>query len=358
MELKKVIEGIKGLDEKAKLQAAERQNTLIKPIGSLGKIEELSVQLAGITGDIYSSFGKKAIVIMCADNGVYEEGVSLAPQVVTLSQSLNFHKQITGVGVLSKLSGSDMHVVDIGINSDVTSDLFVNRKIRKGTANLAKEPAMTRDEVLKAIEIGFEETEKLWKQGYKVIGTGEMGLANTTTATLVIMSLTESSADEATGLGAGLTEEQYEHKKQVIKNAYALHKPDPADPVDVLSKVGGLDIAGLVGVYLAAAYYRLPVVIDGVISAAAALAAYKLCPGVRDYMVPSHCSEEPGYMLIMKALDMQAYFHLDMRLGEGTGCPFTFLLIDAAQLVIKDMATFAEADMDDSKLVDIREVEK
>lgn len=358
MELEKVIKGIMPLDEKAKGQAGERQNTLIKPIGSLGKIESLSVQLAGITGDIYSSFDKKAIVVMCADNGVYEEGVSLAPQVVTLSQSLNFQKQITGVGVLSKLSGSALHVVDIGINSDVTSDSFINRKVRKGTANLAKEPAMTRDEVLKAIEIGFEETQKLCQQGYKVIGTGEMGLANTTTASLVIMSLTGRSADEAAGLGTGLTEEQFEHKKQVIKNAYALHKPDPSDPLDVLSKVGGLDIAGLVGVYLAAAYNRLPVVIDGVISAAAALCAYKLCPGARDYMIPSHCSEEPGYVITMEVLQLQPYFHLDMRLGEGTGCPFTFLLIDAAERIIKDMATFAEVNMDSSKLVDIREQDK
>ncbi len=355
MNIINIINEIRPLDQNAMQMAKDRQNTLIKPLGSLGKIEELSVRLAGITGNYASRFDKKAIVIMCADNGVYEEGVSPAPQVVTLMQALNFQKRITGVGVLSKLSGSDMVVVDIGINSDVTSEQFLDRKIRKGTRNLAKEPAMTRDEVLRAIEIGVEETRKLAQAGYRVIGTGEMGLGNTTTASLVIMALTDCSVDDATGKGAGLTEEAFAHKKQVINNALEMRKPDPNDPLDVLEKVGGYDIAGLVGVYLGAAYHRMPVVIDGVISAAAALVAYRLCEQSRDCMIPSHCSEEPGYGRAMATLGMKPYFNLDMRLGEGTGCPFTFLLIDAAQMIINDMATFEEVAMDSSKMVDIRE---
>ena len=354
MNLQEVISKIGTLDEEAQARARARQDELIKPIGSLGRLEELSVQLAGISGDVYHHYEKKAIVVMCADNGVYAENVSLAPQEVTLMQSLNFKDYITGVGVLSKLSGSGLVVVDIGINSDVESEKFLNRKVRKGTGNLAKELAMTREEALRAIEVGFEQAEALANDGCDVIGTGEMGLANTTSSALVIMSLTGCSVDEATGRGSGLTDELYAHKKALINNAYALHNPDKDDPIDILSKVGGLDIAGLAGVYLGAAYYRKPVIIDGVISAAAAMVASKLCPNVKSFMVPSHISEEPGYSVAMSSLGIHPYFDLGMRLGEGTGCPFTFLLIDAAERVVREMATFAETSIDDSNLVDIR----
>ncbi len=357
MNLQEIINGIKPLDDEAKKLAAARQDSLIKPIGSLGRIEELSVQLAGISGKIDSSFDKKAIIIMCADNGVCEEGVSAAPQAVTLMQAANFKRNITGVGVLSKISKSDMIVIDIGINSDVESENFENKKIKKGTNNIAKEPAMTREEALKAIEIGFLEAEKLYKQGYKVIGTGEMGIGNTTTSGLVIMALSGCGVDEAVGRGAGLTDEAFINKKQLIEKIYKLHKPDVNDPIDVISKIGGLDIAGLVGVFLGAAYYKTPVVIDGIISSAAALAAYRLCENAKEYMIPSHLSEEPGYSVAIKILGTKPYFNLDMRLGEGTGCPFTFLLIDAAEKVIKEMATFEEVNMDNSTLVDIRDID-
>lgn len=350
MDLYEIIRSIKPRNSEMEALARNRLDSLIKPVGSLGKIEDLSVQLAGITGDIYSSFQKKAIIIMCADNGVYEEGVSPAPQVITLMQALNFQKKITGVGVLSELSNTDMVVVDIGINSDIESANFLNRKIRKGTRNLAKEPAMSREEALRAITTGFEEVKKLHNQGYHVVGTGEMGLANTTTSSLIIMAVTGCSADEATGKGAGLTDELFEHKKQVIRKAYELHKPDASDPIDVVSKLGGFDIAGLVGVFLGAAFYQMPVVIDGVISSAAALLAYKLCENAREYMIPSHCSEEPGYRTAIKALGLDPYFNLGMRLGEGSGCPFTFLLIDAAGKIIKNMVTFEEVNMDNSSV--------
>ena len=354
MQLKEIIEQIKPIDTIVQDAAKTRLDTLIKPIGSLGKLEELAAQLAGIAGNMTSRFDRKAIVIMCADNGVYDEGVSSAAQIVTLMQSKNFHKGITGVGVLSKLTGSDMVVIDIGINSDTESDLFLNRKIRKGTHNLAKEPAMTPNEVMRAIEIGFDETEKLHKNGYSVVGTGEMGIGNTTTSSLVLMALTGCGVNEATGKGAGLTPEAFANKKDVIKKAFELHRPNSNDPIDVLAKVGGFDIAGLVGVYLGAAYFQMPVVIDGVISAAAALTAFNLCAKTREYMVPSHCSLEPGYTIAMNKLGLSPYFSLGMRLGEGSGCPFTFMIIDAAQAIINDMATFEEAAMDSRTLVDIR----
>lgn len=355
MNLEKILGEIISLNIERMNEARARQDTLIKPLGSLGEIEELSVKLTGITGKVHNDFTKKAIVIMCADNGVYEEGVSPAPQNITLMQAENFQKGITGVGVLSKVSQSDMVVIDIGINSDAKSENYKDKKIRKGTRNLAKENAMTREEVLQAIEIGFNEVKELYENGYNVIGTGEMGLANTTTSSLVIMSLTGCDIDEAVGRGAGLDDETFIHKKNIIANAYKLHSPDKNDPIDVLSKVGGFDIAGLVGVYIGAAYYKLPVVIDGIISVAAALTAYKLCDNTREYMIPSHWSKEPGYLVAMNELNMNPYFNLGMRLGEGSGCPLSFLLIDMAQKVINDMATFEEVSMDNSKLVDIRE---
>ena len=354
MNIEEIIAGIRPLDRDAMQAAAARLDVLVKPIGSLGRLEELAVRLAGVTGDFTSRFPKKAVVVLCADNGVYEEGVSPSPQIVTLMQAMNFRKGITGVGVLSTLSQSDLVVVDIGINGDVASENFLDRKIRKGTHNLAKRPAMTRQEVLQAIDIGFDEVRKLYENGCFVVGTGEMGLGNTTTSSLVVMALTGCSVEEATGKGAGLTEEAFLHKKNVIRNAFELHRPNADDPIGVLEKVGGFDIAGLVGVYLGAAYFRLPVVIDGVISAAAALLAFHLCDKTKDFMIPSHCSEEPGYGVAMNKLGMSPYFNLGMRLGEGSGCPLTFLLIDAAQKIINDMATFEEAAMDNSALVDIR----
>ncbi|MDR2756349.1 MAG: nicotinate-nucleotide--dimethylbenzimidazole phosphoribosyltransferase [Planctomycetaceae bacterium] len=354
MNIEEIITKIHPLDRDVQNFARNKQDSLIKPLGSLGRLEELSVQLAGITGDITRCFDKKAVVIMCADNGVYEEGVSAAPQVITLMQALNFQKKITGIGVLSKLSNSELVVVDIGINSDVVSENMINKKIRKGTNNLAKEPAMTREEALRAIAIGFEEVQKLHQAGFSVIGTGEMGLGNTTTSSLILMTLTDCTVEDAAGKGAGLTDDAFVHKKEIIRKAFDLHKPNKNDPISVLEKVGGFDIAGLVGVYLGAAYYRLPVVIDGVISSAAALISFQLCEKTRDFMIPSHSSREPGYKAAIQKLGMKPYFDLEMRLGEGTGCPFTFLLIDAAQMILNQMATFGEVAMDNSKLIDIR----
>ncbi|MDR1269235.1 MAG: nicotinate-nucleotide--dimethylbenzimidazole phosphoribosyltransferase [Planctomycetaceae bacterium] len=354
MDIEEIITKIQPLDLNAQNLARTRQDSLIKPLGSLGRLEELSVQLAGITGDMTRRFIKKAIVIMCADNGVYEEGVSAAPQSFTLMQTLNFQKGITGVSVLSKLSNSKMVVVDIGVNGNIVSENVVNKKIRKGTNNLAKEPAMTRDEVIQAIIIGFEEVQKLQLMGFSVVGTGEMGLGNTTTSSLILMALTDCSVDDAVGKGAGLSDEDFVHKKEIVQKAFDYHKPDKNDPIGVLEKVGGFDIAGLVGVYLGAAYFRFPVVIDGVISASAALLAFQLCPKIRDFMIPSHGSREPGYNIAIQKLGMKPYFDLEMRLGEGSGCPFTFLLIDAAQMILNQMATFDNTAMDNNKLIDIR----
>ncbi|HOS70435.1 MAG TPA: nicotinate-nucleotide--dimethylbenzimidazole phosphoribosyltransferase, partial [Bacillota bacterium] len=293
-------------------------------------------------------------IIMASDNGVAEEGVSAAPQAVTALMTINFLKGITGVCVLSKHAGADIRVVDIGVGSDLEYPGLINRKVRKGTSNMAKGPAMSKEEAISAIETGIEMVSQLVKEGYSLFGTGEMGIGNTSTASAVAMAFLGCSAEEAVGKGVGLTEEGYASKKSVIERAISINKPDPYDPIDVLSKVGGFDIAGMTGCFLGAAYCRVPIVIDGFISAAAALAAYRINPLVRDYIIPSHLSAEPGYSLVINEIGLEPLLDLNMRLGEGSGCPLAFNIIEAAEAIISDMATFEEATIRDDFLIDIR----
>jgi len=346
--------GIRPSYEESKKEAAERLDKLVKPIGSLGKLEDIAVKISGITGKQKNSFEKKVTIIMASDNGVAEEGVSAAPQAVTALMTINFLKGITGVCVLSKHAGADIRVVDIGVGSDLEYPGLINRKVRKGTSNMAKGPAMSKEEAISAIETGIEMVSQLVKEGYNLFGTGEMGIGNTSTASAVAMAFLGCSAEEAVGKGVGLTEEGYASKKSVIERAISINKPDPYDPIDVLSKVGGFDIAGMTGCFLGAAYCRVPIVIDGFISAAAALAAYRINPLVRDYIIPSHLSAEPGYSLVINEIGLEPLLDLNMRLGEGSGCPLAFNIIEAAEAIISDMATFEEATIRDDFLIDIR----
>lgn len=348
------LAGIRPADKTAEQEAQRRLDNLAKPIGSLGKLEDIAVKLAGITGNVKNSIEKKCTVVMAADNGVCAEGVSACPQAITTVQSINFIKGITGIGVLSKHANADVRVIDIGIDNDVEYPGLVNRKIRKGTSNMAKGPAMSREEAVKGMEIGIEAVGQLVREGYNLLGTGEMGIGNTSTSSAVLMSFSGCSADTAVGKGAGLTDEGFENKKRVITQAIEVNKPDKNDPIDVLSKVGGFDIAGLAGCFLGAAYYRVPIVIDGFISAAAALIAYKLCPAARDFMIPSHCSEEPGFLYVMKEIGLDPMLNLNMRLGEGSGCPLAFNIIEAATAMMNNMATFEEAAIVNDFLIDIR----
>lgn len=350
----KTRSGIRPADENCMKEAALRLDKLIKPIGSLGKLEELAVKISGITGKQVNRFPKKVTIIMAADNGVCEEGVSAAPQEVTALMTLNMLKGVTGVCVLSKHAGADIRVVDLGIAADMEYPGLVNRKIRKGTSNMAKGPAMSREEAICAIEAGIEMVSMLVEEGYSLFGTGEMGIGNTSTSGAVTMAFLGSSADETVGKGVGLTEEGYRKKKSIIEKAISINKPDPKDPLDVLCKVGGFDIAGMAGCFLGAAYHRVPVVVDGFISAAAALAAHRINPLVKDFIIPSHCSEEPGYRLAMNEIGLKPMLDLNMRLGEGSGCPLAFNVIEAAETVMSDMATFEEATIKDDFLVDIR----
>ncbi|MDF2532125.1 MAG: cobT [Clostridia bacterium] len=352
--LNKTIRGIKAADELAKSEAVRHMDSLVKPIGSLGTLERIAVQLSGITGQRSNTFEKKCTIVMAADNGVHEEGVSSCPQEITAVQTINMTKGLTGICVLSQHAGAEVVIVDIGVKGDLNAGGIINKKISHGTRNMAKGPAMTREQAVKAFETGIEIVGELVSKGYKLFGTGEMGICNTSTSSAVLMALTDISVEQAVGKGAGLTDADYENKKRVIERALETNKPDRNDVLDVISKVGGYDIAGMAGCFLAAAYYRVPIVIDGFISTVAAFAAYKLNPLVKDYMFASHSSEEIGYKHAIQILGLEPMLNLHMRLGEGTGCPLAFNIIEASQAVVKNMATFEQGAINDDFLVDIR----
>lgn len=349
-----IVKGIRPADAEAIKAAQEYMDCLIKPLGSLGKLESMAIQMAGITGKVKNAPEKRCSIVMSADNEICEEGVSGTPQEITLMLTEHMAKGVCGMGTLSAYANADIKIVDIGIRSDVNHPGIINRKIRYGAANFSKEPAMTRDEAIRAMEVGIEMVAQAVEEGYEILGTGEMGIGNTSSTSAILMCLTGLSAELAVGKGGGLTDEALAHKKEVITKALQLHKPNPEDPVDVLSKVGGLDIAGMTGCFLAAAYYRVPIVIDGVISAVSALIACRINPFVKDFLFSSHQSIEPAYDLIMKELGMEPILNLDMRLGEGTGCPLAFHIIGSACYMMSHMYTFEQFRHDQTYRIDLR----
>lgn len=354
--LKNIINNIEDVDISFIKKAKERMNSLAKPLNSLGELEEISIKLSGITKSIKNTLDKRAIIIMCSDNGVVEEGVSSCPQSVTLSQTINFTKGLTGVAVLAKANNTDLKVIDIGINCDFTHDSVINKKIRKSTNNIAKENAMTYEEAIEGILIGIEAVKNAKKEGYKILGVGEMGIGNTTTSSSILASLTDLKAEEVVGRGAGLLNEAYLKKIEIVKKSIEINKPKKDDPIDIISKVGGFDIAGMTGVFLGAAYYKIPVVIDGLISAVAALLAFRLNSKVRGYMFTSHESKEIGFKFAMRELNLNPILNLNMGLGEGSGCPMAFSIIDSACSIMNNMATFEEAEINDEYLDELRKI--
>ena len=343
------------LDETAMEQARKRQAQLAKPPGSLGRLEELSIQLAGITGRVHNKIEKKHLLVFAGDNGVVAEGVSSAPQSVTLQQTVNLTRHKTGASVLCKHFGCGITVCDVGVNADIREPAVLNRKIAYGTANIAQGPAMTREEAEKAIQIGMEVARNT---DADVLGVGEMGIGNTTTSSAVLAVLLDADVEAVTGRGGGITDSSFQKKKDVIRQAIAINQPDKNDPVDVLAKVGGFDLCAMCGAFLGAAQTHRPVVIDGFISAVAALCACRISPNARGYLVPSHASFEIGYRLAMEAMDLQPILLLGMRLGEGSGCPLAFEVLSAACAIINDMATFDQAGINDDYLDEIREGDK
>lgn len=350
-ELDALVRAVAPLDRGTMTAAEEYQARLAKPPGSLGRLEEISIQLAGITGRVHNALNKKQLLVFAADNGVVAEGVSSAPQSVTKQQSINLMRGKTGAAVLAKHFGCGLTVCDVGVNADIYESTVLNRKIAYGTQNICTGPAMTREQTLQAILTGAEIARTV---DADVIGVGEMGIGNTTTSSAVLAVLLGADVEAVTGRGGGITEESFRKKKAVIRTAIEVNRPDRDDVVGVLSKVGGFDLAAMCGAFLGAAAARRPAVIDGLISAAAALCAVRLCPNVRGYLVPSHASFEIGYRLAMEAMDLRPLFDLGMRLGEGSGCPLAFQVFDAACAVINDMATFDEAGINDDYLDEIR----
>lgn len=342
---------IKPLDEAAMSAARARQAQLAKPPGSLGRLEELSVQLAGITGKVQCTIEKKHLLVFAADNGVVEEGVSSAPQSVTLQQTVNLTRGKTGASVLARHFGCGITVCDVGVNADIAEKAVLNRKIAYGTKNIAHGPAMTREQAMTAIRTGMELAQST---DADVLGIGEMGIGNTTTSSAVLTVLLDADVEDVTGRGGGITDESFRKKKDVIRRAIAVNHPDRSDVVDVLAKVGGFDIAAMCGAFLGAAATQRPVVIDGFISAVAALCAVRLCPNVRGYLIPSHASYEIGYRLAMDAMALQPMLLLEMRLGEGSGCPLAFEILSAACAVMNHMATFDQTGINDDYLDEIR----
>jgi len=353
--LKNYLSSIKSLDTGAMAKAKARLDSLAKPPGSLGKLEDIAIKLAGISGKMNYDTGKRCVIIMSSDNGVVEEGVASAPQAVTCAQTLNFTKGLTGVGVIAKHFNADLIVVDVGVNADIDNTLVRNKKVRKSTWNIARREAMTYDEAVKAILIGIEIALEAVKEGYTLLGAGEMGIGNTTTSSAVLCALTGIAPEQATGKGAGLKEEAYRHKIEVIQKALDINKPEANDPIGVVAKVGGFDIAAMTGIFIGGAYTRTPVVIDGFISMVAALVASRLNPVINDFMFASHVSYEKGFAHAAIALGIEAPLNLNMRLGEGSGCPIMFAIIDTASAVIRDMGSFEQANIDENYLKEINE---
>lgn len=352
------IQKITAPDSTAMDVARVRQSSLAKPPRSLGQLEEISIRIAGITGNVYNKADKRRVLVFASDNGIVEEGVASAPQSVTLAQTINIARGLTGVGVIARHYHTETDVIDLGVNADFSHPGVRNEKIAYGTKNFAKEPAMTREQAEQAICIGIEAAKRAKRDGMEIIGIGEMGIGNTSTSSAVLSSLLSIPAEDTVSRGGGVNDKGFIRKKEVISLAIEMHKPNPDDPIDVLSKVGGFDICGMTGAFLGAAAERLPVVVDGFISAVAALCAARMNPRCVDYMIPSHASMERGYGIAMRALGLNPILMLDMRLGEGSGCPIAFEIVSTALDVIRNMATFEEAAIDDGYLTEIRSNEK
>lgn len=381
-ELEEVIKSIKPADRQAIIQAKARQAQLAKPPGSLGGLEDMSVRIAGMTGQVINRIGKGCVSVFCADNGVAAEGVASAPQSVTRAQTVNFTRRLTGVGALAKSYDSELLIVDVGVKDPIPESLYddvplrdtskiIDRRLRAGgqTDNIAKGPAMTPEEVLQAIGVGVEMADAVRRAGYSILGVGEMGIGNTTTSAALLSAVTGLDGGETVGRGGGVNDEGFARKKEIVDRvsedfrasggiASAPEDARPSQMLAALARMGGFDICAMAGAYLGAAAGRMPVVIDGYISAAAALTAYLLAPATADYMIASHKSYEKGYTLAINAMKLKPFLSLDMRLGEGSGCPIAFSVIRGACDVMANMATFEEAAINDDYLEEIRSKKK
>jgi nicotinate-nucleotide--dimethylbenzimidazole phosphoribosyltransferase len=346
--LEKTVKSIRPVNDAWYETAQKHLDNLTKPPGSLGLLEEFARRLVAITEDARPILDKKVIFTFAGDHGIVDEGVSAYPKEVTPQMVFNIVAGGAAISVLSRHAGSDVVVVDIGVDYDFGAvEGLVDRKVMRGTRNFAKGPAMTRDEAVKCIECGIELVESYTQKGYRIVGTGEMGIGNTTPSSAIVAVLTGAPVPEVTGRGTGISDDALSRKARVIEEAIRLNNPDPKDAIDVLSKVGGTEIGGIAGLILGAASRRIPVVVDGFISTAGALIAYTIEPAVKDYMFAAHQSVERGHRMALEAMGLTPILDLGMRLGEGTGAALAMLLIEGGLKIYKEMATFAEAGVTD-----------
>ena len=351
MQLEELITRIKPLDEVAMQSARIRQDTLTKPRGSLGRLEELSIQMAGISACPLPSVERKTVIVMASDHGVTREGVSAYPAEVTPQMVSNFLRGGAAINVLARQANARVVIVDMGVASEIEDVMgeLVRCKIGLGTANLVEGPAMTREQAMESIQSGIEITEAEIARGVDIFATGDMGIGNTTAAAAIACALMRQLPENIAGRGTGVDDGGLKRKINVITRALNVNKPNGNDAIDVLAKVGGFEIGGLAGVMLAAAANRKPVVIDGFISTAAAMIAATLVPAARDYMLAAHVSQERGHKLMLEWLGLNPLLDMNMRLGEGTGAALAFHLIEASTRILREMATFNEAGVSDKE---------
>lgn len=344
--LQETLSQIQPQDATWRARAKQRLDQLIMPHWALGRLMDLAVDLAGITRSMRPAVARKTIVVMAGDHGITAEGVSKYPPEVTGQMIHGFVAGMAGINALSRLAGSRVVVVDAGVAVDlsplVQAGRILDKKVAAGTANFAREPAMSREQAIRSIEAGIEVVQSL-ADSVDLFGTGDMGIGNTSPSTAITAVLARTSVADVTGRGTGIDDSQLAHKIAVVERALALHQPNPADGLDVLSKVGGFEIGGIAGVILASAAQRKPVVVDGFISTAGALIACSLCPAARDYCIAAHRSQEVGHRAAHRLLDKEPLLDLQMRLGEGTGAALAMNLVEAAQRILTEVATFDEA---------------
>lgn len=330
------------INEEMAARMKKHVDQLTKPAGSLGQLEEIMIRMAAITGEMFPDLSHKAVAVFCGDHGVTEEGVSKYPKEVTGLMIQNFDRGKAAVNLLAKAAGAKLVVVDVGSEAEEIPKSVISARVRKGTRNFFKEKAMTKKEVMEAIQAGRDTVRRLKEQKVRLLAVGELGIGNTTPGAAIAACLTGEEVQTMTGRGSGISTQGYVRKCEVIQKALDFHRPDPDKPLEVLEKVGGLEIAGMVGAYAGAAEHRMPVIMDGFISTAAALTAVRWKPEIRPYLFASHLSEEPGHAILLAELNLKPLVHADMRLGEASGAALAMPMFETAVMLAREMAVFKD----------------